>query len=104
MKKGFKIFLIQFLIMSGYIWGIEIYGAIIKEFDPVGGAFGILFLALTQTIITFLICLFFIFKTEGDLTAFKSLGINILSIAISFIIYFESEQLWFRIHTFFSKT
>lgn len=103
MKKDCKIFLNQFLIMSIYVWGIDIYGAIVKGFNPAGGEIAILFLVLIQTVITFLICLFFVFKTKGDITAFKTLGINILSIAISIIIYLGVDHYWLSIYNFISK-
>lgn len=104
MKKEFKIFLIHFLIMSIYIWGVWIYGAVKNEFNPVGEGIGILFLTIIQTIITFLICLYSLFKTQGEIASFKTLGLNILSIIISFIIYLCVDHYWMRIHTFFSKT
>lgn len=103
MKKEFNIFLFQFLIMSTYVWCIYIYGAVKKEFNPLGEGIFIVSLSLLQAIITFLICLFFVIKAKGDTATFKTLGINILSIVISFFIYLGVDHYWLWIYNFISK-
>lgn len=104
MKKVLKIFLIQFAIMSIIYWGVKIYGEFEKQYNPIGDGIVFVLLILIQLCITFLISLYFVFKSEGDSTVFKNLGLNILAIVISLVVYFEGEQLWYRIHSFFSKT
>lgn len=104
MKRVLKIFLIQFLIMSIIYWGVKIYGEFEKQYNPIGDGIMFVFLILIQLCITFLIGLYFVFKSNGESIDFKNLGLNILAIVISLVVYFEGEQLWFKIHTFFSKT
>lgn len=103
MKKGYKIFLIHFVIMSIIYWGVNIYGEFEKQYNPIGDELILVSLILLQTIITFLIGLYFIFKSNGESTDYKNIGLNILAIVISFIVYLEGEQLWIWIHTPITK-
>ncbi len=103
MKQFFKIFLIHFVIMSIIYWSVNIYGEFEKQYNPIGDELILVSLILLQTIITFLIGLYFIFKSNGESTDFKNLGLNILAIVISFIVYLEGEQLWLWVYTFYSK-
>jgi hypothetical protein len=90
--------------MSFIYWSVNIYGEFEKQYNPIGDELILVSLILLQTIITFLIGLYFIFKSNGESIDFKNLGLNILAIVISFIVYLEGEQLWLWIHTFYSKT
>ena len=103
MEKVYKIFLIHFVIMSIIYWGVNIYGEFEKQYNPIGDELILVSFIILQTIITFLIGFYFIFKSNGESIDFKNLGLNIFAIVISFVVYLEGEQLWRWIHKPISK-